>query len=271
MVNEHTACDHDSCSPAGHVCWGADVPHCAHSHTLHVENLGVHYRQITALDFVSFQASCGTTLALMGANGAGKSSLLRAIAGIISYTGKVSWNNAPLEQSRNEVAYLQQRSMIDWSFPLSVYEVVNQGRYPYMGCWRKPSKHDMEIVQKSLDSMRLCDLQDRQIGELSGGQQQRVFLARALAQEAHILLLDEPFSGLDAATSDHLAVLLQVIAQEGRLVISSHHDLNTAQSIFEKTIVLHEQHIFAYGCTEDVLTPQTIDLCFHGTGKGVTK
>ncbi|MFR1411077.1 MAG: metal ABC transporter ATP-binding protein [Akkermansia sp.] len=144
----------------------------------------------------------------------------------------------PLHDTPREIAYLPQRSDVDWSFPITVRALVEMGRYPALGLWKKFSRHDREIVEKSLHVLGLEHLAERQISELSGGQQQRAFLARALAQEAHVLLLDEPFTGLDAPASQSLG-RLDSLAAEGRLVIASHHDLNTAADIFDTILLMN--------------------------------
>ena len=194
----------------------------------------------------------------MGPNGAGKSTLIKALAGLIRPdSGKILWNGCPLHDTPGEIAYLPQRSDVDWSFPITVHALVEMGRYPSLGLWKKFGRHDRDIVEKSLHVLGMESLADRQISELSGGQQQRAFLARALAQEAHVLLLDEPFTGLDAPASQSLGKLLDSLAAEGRLVIASHHDLNTAADIFD-TILLMNRELAAFGPPKEVLTPARI-------------
>ncbi len=245
-----------------HICWGCPPNHPA-KHTLNVNNLSVYYGKICALSNISFETTCGHTLALMGPNGAGKTTLLKALAGLIPInSGEILWNQRPLCETRQEIAYLPQRSDIDWSFPITVKTLIEMGRYPSIGMWRKWKKHDDEIVQKSIVSLGLQDFIDRQISELSGGQQQRVFLARALAQEAHVLLLDEPFTGLDSPSSQLLGELLKSLAQEGRLIIASHHDLATAPELFDQTLLLKKDQI-GFGKTSEILTPQTIKQVYH--------
>ncbi len=242
-----------------HICWGAA---CAHStsHQLEIRNLSISYGDKLALDNLSMSCNCGHTLALIGPNGAGKSSLINAIVGIIPYqAGEIIWQGKPIK--RNEIAYMPQRNEIDWSFPINVRQLVEMGRYPSLGLWKKVSQHDRDIVDKAISSLNLGQLQERQIGELSGGQQQRVFLARALAQEAHILLLDEPFNGLDLPGIQQLSQLLGQLAAEGRLVIASHHDLVSAPTIFEKTLLL-KRELIAYGDTRDVLSEENIRLAY---------
>ena len=240
-----------------HICWGAHASH-PDRHRLEVDSLSVYYGSLLALNGISFSITCGHTLALMGPNGAGKSTLIKALAGLIRPdSGKILWNGCPLHDTPGEIAYLPQRSDVDWSFPITVRALVEMGRYPSLGLWKKFGRHDRDIVEKSLHVLGMESLADRQISELSGGQQQRAFLARALAQEAHVLLLDEPFTGLDAPASQSLGRLLDSLAAEGRLVIASHHDLNTAADIFD-TILLMNRDLAAFGPPKEVLTPARI-------------
>lgn len=246
-----------------HICWGGDNDHhhdCRHE--LAVQGVCVSYGEAQALGGIDFSIHCGHTLALMGANGAGKSTLLNVLAGLLKPTcGQVLWNGRPLHDTRHEIAYMPQRNEVDWAFPITVRELVEMGRYVSMGLWRAPSRHDREIVDKAIASMQLQELQSRQIGALSGGQQQRAFLARALAQEAHILLLDEPFTGLDVPGSVALGELLKNLAREGRLIIASYHDVAQAAHLFDKTLLLR-QKVLAYGDTASVLTPEYLKLAF---------
>lgn len=220
-----------------------------------MRNLSVYYGSLLALDGISFSITCGHTLALMGPNGAGKSTLIKALAGLLRPdSGEILWNGSPLHDTPGEIAYLPQRSDVDWSFPITVRALVEMGRYPSLGLWKKFGRHDRDIVEKSLHALGMESLADRQISELSGGQQQRAFLARALAQEAHVLLLDEPFTGLDAPACQSLGRLLDSLAAEGRLVIASHHDLNTAADIFD-TILLMNRELVAFGPPGKCLLP----------------
>lgn len=244
-----------------HICWGGGHHHHG-GHKLAVQHLCARYGDVEALSDISFSAACGHTLALIGPNGAGKSTLLNALAGLIPPShGDILWNGAPLHNTRREIAYMPQRTEVDWCFPITVRELVEMGRYPNTGLWKNVSHHDRDIVDKALVTLDLKDLQHRQIGALSGGQQQRAFLARALAQEAHILLLDEPFTGLDVPGTESLAELLRSLAAEGRLVIASHHDLGTAARIFDHSLLLNRCTI-AYGVTAEVLSPEHLHTAF---------
>jgi ABC-type Mn2+/Zn2+ transport system ATPase subunit len=236
--------------------------HHGHHHELVIERVTVRYRRVLALDNVSLATSCGNRVALIGPNGAGKSTLLKAIAGLVPReSGNILWRGTAVKKWSREFAYLPQREEVDWAFPITVRGLVEMGRYPQTGWWRRFSPADREAVDRALDSLALNDLQHRQIRELSGGQQQRAFLARALAQEAHVLLLDEPFTGLDRNASQLLGDLLNRLAHEGRLVIASHHDLNTVPRLFDEALVLATQPV-AFGPVGEILTPERIAKTF---------
>jgi len=239
---------------------------CAHHHHHHelvVNGLSVAYRHLLALDDISFATSCGTRVALVGRNGAGKSTLLKAIAGLVPRTaGEILWRGTSVQRWSREFAYLPQREEVDWSFPITVRGMVEMGRYPQTGWWRRYRTEDAEAVDRALEELDLVNLQHRQIRELSGGQQQRAFLARAVAQEAHVLLLDEPFTGLDRMASQRLGDLLESLAQEGRLIIASHHDLTTAGQLFNEALLLDRRSL-AFGPVEEVLTPERLDTDYH--------
>jgi ABC-type Mn2+/Zn2+ transport system ATPase subunit len=236
--------------------------HHEHHHELVIDSLTVHYRRVLALDQVSLATSCGNRVALVGPNGAGKSTLLKAIAGLVPRTsGTIRWRGTTVRKWSREFAYLPQREEVDWAFPITVRGLVEMGRYPQTGWWRTFSDADSRAVDHALESLGLNDLQHRQIRELSGGQQQRAFLARALAQEAHVLLLDEPFTGLDRSASRMLADLLGKLSHEGRLVIASHHDLDSTARLFDEVLVLKTQQV-GFGPVADILTPELIDRVF---------
>jgi len=236
--------------------------HHAHHHELVIDSLQVRYRNTLALDGVSFATSCGNRVALVGPNGAGKSTLLKAIAGLVPRTGgNILWRGSAVKRWSREFAYLPQREEVDWSFPITVRGLVEMGRYPQTGMWGRFGEKDVAAVDSALASLDLLDLQQRQIRELSGGQQQRAFLARALAQEAHVLLLDEPFTGLDRNASRQLGDLLARLSQEGRLVVASHHDLATVPRLFDEALLLKTAPI-AFGTATEVLSEKNLDLAF---------
>ncbi len=256
-AHDHTGHTHGK----DHVCWGGGAGH-AHHHRLEVQNLRVSYQDVMALDGINFSTECGRSIALIGPNGAGKSTLLKALAGLLrTDSGSILWRGKPLTRSSYEIAYLPQRGDVDWNFPITVRGLVEMGRYPNLGWWRKYSKHDADIVQRALTTMNLLDLQDRQISALSGGQQQRTFIARALAQEAHVLLLDEPFTGLDRPAQENLARLFRELTAEGRLLIASHHDLQTVKGNFDDVLVIKRTQV-AFGDVATAFTPECITLAY---------
>ena len=253
---------HPHTHPDGHVCWGHSTHGRTHEHRLDVASLSVSYREVLALQDINFSTECGRCLALIGPNGAGKSTLLKTLAGLLQPdAGRISWRGKPLTRSSHELAYLPQRGDVDWNFPINVRGLVEMGRYPNLGWWRRYSAHDEEIVERAIVSMRLQDLQDRQISALSGGQQQRVFIARALAQEAHVLLLDEPFTGLDKPARETLTQLFRELAKEGRLLIASHHELDTVKDIFDEVLLLKRRQV-AFGATPETFTQDNIDAAY---------
>jgi ABC-type Mn2+/Zn2+ transport system ATPase subunit len=255
----HGECAHDA--EHDHVCWGAGHKHTAH-HRLEVQHLSVSYREVLALEDIHFTTECGSCVALIGPNGAGKSTLLKCLAGLLQAdAGKVQWRGHALTQSSREIAYLPQRGDVDWNFPITVRGLVEMGRYPNLSWWKPFSKHDGHMVERALCTMQLEDLQDRQISALSGGQQQRTFIARALAQEAHVLLLDEPFTGLDKPAQENLEELFGALAKEGRLLISSHHDLRTVERIYDEVLLLKRKQV-AFGVVKEVFCPQNIQAAY---------
>ncbi len=236
--------------------------HCGHHHELKVEDLRVRYREVDAIQDVSFATSCGACLALIGPNGAGKSTLLKAVAGLLPIaSGRILWRGTKVSKWSREIAYLPQRENVDWQFPITVRGVVRMGRYPQTGWWRPFSPADEVAIERAIDLMGLADLGDRQISQLSGGQQQRVFLARALAQEAHVLLLDEPFTGLDRNSKSALAVTLRQLTEEGRLVIAAHHDMETVRGIYDQVLLLKRRPI-AFGPVAEVFTDAMLEATF---------
>ncbi|MBK1880902.1 metal ABC transporter ATP-binding protein [Luteolibacter pohnpeiensis] len=246
-------------SPSHHDC----CAHHGHHHELVIRDLAVSYRRVLALEDVSLATSCGNRVALIGPNGAGKSTLLKAIAGLVPRSsGSIEWRGTAVKKWSREFAYLPQREEIDWSFPITVRGLVEMGRYPQTGWWRKFSTEDTDAVDRALHALDLVSLQDRQIRELSGGQQQRAFLARAIAQQAHVLLLDEPFTGLDRNAAQLLGKLLGNLATEGRLVIASHHDLNTLPLLFDEALILSTRPL-AFGPVDEILTPELVSRTFH--------
>jgi ABC-type Mn2+/Zn2+ transport system ATPase subunit len=223
---------------------------------LEVRDLSVLYRHTHALDNISLQVQAGTRVALVGPNGAGKSTLLKTIVGLVKPTsGTIRIAGNGLSRG-SAVAYVPQRAMVDWNFPVTVRDVVMMGRIGQIGLLRLPRRQDRAQVQASLEQVRMADLAHRQIGQLSGGQQQRVFLARALAQQAQVLLLDEPFTGLDIRSQDELLQIIEGIYAMGVTVLVATHDLQqAADTQHYEQVVLLNRRLIASGRASDVLTP----------------
>ena len=231
------------------------------AHRLEIRDLTVAYKRLPAVHHLSLELLCGSSIGLLGPNGAGKTSLLKALVGLVPIeSGSISFHGQ--EQQLSAIAYLAQRSAIDWDFPITVRELVEMGRYQSLGWWRPFRAEDLREVNRALEAMDLVDLAERQISALSGGQQQRAFLARSLAQKAHVFLLDEPFAGLDKPTQEHLGEAIRKLAQLGNLVIASHHDLNSARELFDYVILLNGE-LVAFGETSEVLNDDNIRRTFR--------
>jgi ABC-type Mn2+/Zn2+ transport system ATPase subunit len=229
---------------------------------LDVENISVGYNGKVVLEKLSFQIPHGKRVAVVGPNGAGKSTLFKAMVGLLPLTsGAIHIHGLPLGGHQHCVAYVPQREEVDWRFPLSVSDVVMMGRYGHQGWLGRPNKLDQEIVFHCLDQMGISGLAKHSIRELSGGQQQRIFLARALAQEPHILLMDEPFSGVDTPTQEATLSLLEELNSQRVTVLVSTHDLNMAAQKFEATLLLNHR-LIAFGTASQVFTPENIRQAF---------
>ncbi len=228
------------------------------NHRLEIRDLTVSYNRVPALHHISFAADCGACVALLGPNGAGKSTLLKALCGLLNIeTGSISFHGHAISGPNREFAYLPQRENLDWDFPTSVRGLVEMGRYQRTGWWRWFSAGDRAAVDEAIRLMQLEDLERRQISALSGGQQQRAFLARALAQRAHVFLLDEPFTGLDKPNQDNLKALLRGLREQGKLLLVSHHDLATVPEIFDEVIFLNGE-LIAAGPVGEAFTGENI-------------
>ena len=229
-----------------------------HDHRLVIHDLTVSYNRIPALHHIGFAADCGQCVALLGPNGAGKSTLLKALCGLLPVeTGDIHFHSHEVHGPNREFAYLPQRENIDWDFPATVRGLVEMGRYIRTGWWRWFARDDGAAVDAAIRAMQLDELEHRQISALSGGQQQRTFLARALAQEAHVFLLDEPFTGIDKTNQDNLKKLLRELRDQGKLLLVSHHDLATVPEIFDHVILLNGE-LVAAGPVGEVFTDENI-------------
>ncbi|MEB3224586.1 MAG: metal ABC transporter ATP-binding protein [Synechococcus sp.] len=232
-----------------------------------VENLSVTY---STARLALYNASCrvepGTITGLVGPNGGGKSTLFKAIMGFLPpTTGKIRVAGTSVQKAQKNqwMAYVPQADEVDWHFPVSVFDVVMMGRYGYMNLLRIPSPKDRRIVMESLERVGMVDFRDRQIGELSGGQKKRAFLARALAQEGKIILLDEPFTGVDVKTEKSIIDLLLQLRDEGHTILVSTHDLGSISTFCDRTILLNRT-ILAAGTTAETFTEENLVMTFGG-------
>jgi manganese/iron transport system ATP-binding protein len=239
----------------------------AASEGIFAEGVTVTYRNgLTALTDASFQIPQGTITALVGVNGAGKSTLFKAIMGFVpAARGTIRLLGLPVREAlrKNLVAYVPQAEEVDWSFPVLVEDVVMMGRYGHMGILRRPSATDRAKVDEALARVGLSDLRHRQIGELSGGQKKRVFLARALAQEGRIILLDEPFTGVDVKTEEQIITLLRSLRDEGHVMLVSTHNLGSVPDFCDRTVLV-KGTVLAYGPTETTFTRDNLERAFGG-------
>ena len=231
---------------------------------IEVENLTVSYGPVPALLDVSLEIPPGQLVGVIGPNGSGKSTLIKTMLGFIRPDfGQVRVFGEPAENAKGRLAYVPQRGAVDWNFPVTVREVAQMGRYGHVPWWRELSAEDREMADQALEKVRMSDLADRQIGQLSGGQQQRVFMARAMCQGADILLLDEPFAGVDASTERAILDVLEQTREAGRTLVVVHHDLATAAEYFDSLILL-KQRCFAHGPPEAVLHPELLAEVYEG-------
>ncbi|WP_308917587.1 manganese/iron ABC transporter ATP-binding protein [Jannaschia sp. LMIT008] len=220
----------------------------------------------TALHDASFAVPRGTITALVGVNGAGKSTLFKAIMGFVPVAaGAITLLGRPVRDAlrANLVAYVPQAEEVDWDFPVLVRDVVMMGRYGRMGFLRIPSRADRDAVAGALDRVGMTDFADRQIGELSGGQRKRVFLARALAQDGQVILLDEPFTGVDVKTEDQIIALLRALRDEGRVMLVSTHNLGSVPEFCDRTILV-KRTVLAHGPTAEIFTRANLERAFGG-------
>lgn len=233
-------------------------------YAIEVEHLTVSYHARPALLDVSINIERDQLVGVIGPNGAGKSTFIKAILGFVKPDiGKVRINGRNVQMVKGQVAYVPQRGAVDWDFPITVQEVVLMGRYQQIPWYTTPKKKDRDAALRALEMVRMEDFAHRQIGELSGGQQQRVFMARALAQGSDILLLDEPFAGVDAATERAILDVLERAKTSGKTLVVVHHDLATAAEYFDKLILI-KQRMYAYGVPEMVLQEDLLSQVYEG-------
>lgn len=229
-----------------------------------VENLTIAYHQKPVLQEVSFEVPEGKLIGIIGPNGAGKSTLIKGTLGLIpTASGEVSIFGKPYKNQRNRVGYVPQRGSVDWDFPTNALDVVLMGRYGHVGWLKRPGKKDIEFARECLKKVGMLEFENRQISQLSGGQQQRVFLARALAQDADVYFMDEPFVGVDAATEKAIIALLNELKSSGKTVLVVHHDLQTVAEYFDWVLLLNMRKI-AFGPTKEVFTIANLQKTYGG-------
>lgn len=238
---------------------------------LEVEDVVVRYGDVLALDGANLLLGAGRVCGLVGVNGSGKSTLLKAVMGTVrADAGRVRLLGGTPEQARRRaaVAWVPQSEDVDWSFPVSVRDVVMTGRFGHLGTTRRPRPADHDAVERALDALGLADLARRQIGELSGGQRKRVFVARALAQEARIMLLDEPFAGVDAVSQATITTILRDLAAQGTTALVATHDLAGLRELCDEAVLLY-RHVIAHGTPAEILRPEVLALAFGDVGPRV--
>jgi manganese/zinc/iron transport system ATP- binding protein len=231
---------------------------------IEVHDLTVAYRTQPVLWDVDLQLPEGKLIAIVGPNGAGKSTLLKAILGLVpAVTGWVQIFGEPYARRRSWVGYVPQRESVDWDFPTSALDVVTMGLYGQIGWFRRPGKRHRETALASLEKVGMREYAHRQISQLSGGQQQRVFLARALAQDARLFLMDEPFAGVDATTERAILTLLKELRATGRTVVAVHHDLQTVAEYFDHVVLLN-MRLVAAGPVTTTFTAENLQRTYGG-------
>jgi ABC-type Mn2+/Zn2+ transport system ATPase subunit len=244
---------------------------------LSVESVSVELGGFRVLNDVSFATAAGTLVGVVGPNGAGKTTLFNVISGVTpNYTGRVLLHGADADRSKGALAYVPQRERVNWRFPLNVSEVVMLGRSQRIGLFRRPGKQDRDAVEASLRRVGLWEQRSALVAELSGGQRQRVFVARALAQEAEIILLDEAFSGVDVGSQEGLVSVLQELRDDGKVVLVATHDLTNLARRFDEVLCLNH-HVCAFGPPETAFTQDVLEELYgshgvefigHGTANG---
>ena len=230
---------------------------------LELKGVSVQFNGTVALDNVGFELHHGERVAIIGPNGAGKSTLFNAISGVVTPTrGEINiYGHTPGEHIC--IAYVPQRSQVDWDFPVNVADVVMMGRVRRLGLFRWPKQKDWAVVNEALELVGMTHLAKRQIGELSGGQQQRAFIARALAQEAELMLMDEPLTGLDVRSQDRMFEILDTLREQGITIMVSTHDLNLAAERFDRLMLLNRE-LIGFGRAGEIFTPELLNKAYSG-------
>jgi len=231
---------------------------------LRISGLSVAYQKKPVLRDIALEVPEGKLIGIIGPNGAGKSTLIKAALGLVPrLSGEVAIYGRPYAEQRKLIGYVPQRESVDWDFPTNALDVVMMGRYGHLGWFRRPGANERRIAMECLAKVGMADYADRQISQLSGGQQQRVFLARALAQDAQLYFMDEPFVGVDAATEKAIIALLNELKAQGKTVLVVHHDLATVKEYFDWVVLLNVELIEA-GPTADVFTAANLQRTYGG-------
>ena len=235
-----------------------------HELPLEIHDLTASYHRKPVLWGIDLQVPKGKLVGIIGPNGAGKSTLIKAIMGLLPLSsGWVKIFGEPFQANLRRVGNVPQRESVDWDFPVNVMDVVLMGRYGRLGLFKRPKKQDREIARECLEKVKMLPYADRQIANLSGGQQQRVFLARALAQESDLYLMDEPFAGVDAATESAIVEIMHELKSRGKTLLVVHHDLPTARNYFDLLILLN-MRLVAFGPTEEVFNYELLQKTYGG-------
>ncbi len=231
---------------------------------LEIHDLTVAYHKKPVLWGVDLMVPKGSLVGIIGPNGAGKSTLIKACMGLLPLSsGWVKFFGKDLREVPTRVGYVPQRESVDWDFPVNVMDVVLMGRYGHLGLLRRPRAADRELARAALEKVNMLPYANRQIANLSGGQQQRVFLARALAQQADLYFMDEPFAGVDAATEAAIITVLRELRTQGKTIMVVHHDLPTARQYFDRLLLLN-MNVVAFGPTEQVYTAELLQRTYGG-------
>ncbi|MBJ7481586.1 metal ABC transporter ATP-binding protein [Rhodococcus sp. (in: high G+C Gram-positive bacteria)] len=231
---------------------------------IRVENVSVHYGEVHALDHVDLTLNSGSVCGLIGMNGSGKSTLFKVIMGMIKPDNgsvRIAGLDAAAARKSGRVGYVPQSEDVDWTFPISVRDVVMMGRYGHLGFMRRPRRADREAVAAALERVELTEFADRQIGQLSGGQKKRAFVARGIAQDASMLLLDEPFAGVDKRSEATISTLLRELAADGRSILVSTHDLHAVPKLCDEAVLLMRK-VLVHSDPDTVLQPENLALAF---------
>jgi len=235
-----------------------------------VKNLSVNFYNHTAIKNISFSVEEGTIVGVIGPNGAGKSTLMKGMLGLEKSSGHVSYFGQKIQEVRKNIAYVPQRNTIDWDFPVRVDDVVLMGRFMHIPWYKRASQYDRECARTALEKVGMDSYANRQIGELSGGQQQRVFLARALAQNADLFFLDEPFVGIDMKSEEIIVNILHQLRDEGKTLFIIHHDLSKVEKYFDQLILLNQVLIQA-GPVGNVYKSKFLKEAYQGNAAILTE